>query len=57
MTGAADPAGTGGSPARGTVQRLTDWMRRVRLERKLAVALLIAAVSSGVMTFAAMTGR
>jgi two-component system nitrogen regulation sensor histidine kinase NtrY len=43
--------------ARSTVQRLTDWMRRVKLERKLAIALLIAAVSSGVMTFAAMTGR
>ncbi|MDH3914219.1 MAG: HAMP domain-containing protein, partial [Rhodospirillales bacterium] len=32
-------------------------MRRVRLERKLAIVLLIAAVTSGVMTFAAMTGR
>jgi two-component system nitrogen regulation sensor histidine kinase NtrY len=32
-------------------------MRRVRLERKLAVALLIAAVTSGVTTFAAMTGK
>ena len=31
------------------------WARRVRLERKLAVLLLIAAVSAGVATFAATT--
>jgi two-component system nitrogen regulation sensor histidine kinase NtrY len=56
VTGPEDAADRDGSPARGTVQRLTDWMRRVRLERKLAITLLIAAVTSGVMTFAAMTG-
>ena len=43
------------SKLRVTLQRIGDWMRRVHLERKLAVTLLIAAVSSGVATFVAMT--
>ncbi len=38
-------------------ERFLDWAHRVKLERKLAVALLIAAVTSGTLTFAAMTGR
>jgi two-component system nitrogen regulation sensor histidine kinase NtrY len=57
MTGTAGAADKRETPVRSTVQRLTDWMRRVKLERKLAIVLLVAAVTSGVMTFAAMTGR
>lgn len=57
VTGAKGAAGASESPMRGTVQRIGDWVRRVRLERKLAIALLVAAVTSGIMTFAAMTGR
>ena len=37
--------------------RFLDWTRRVRLERKLAITLLVLAVSSGIATFAAMTGN
>ena len=37
--------------------RFSAWARRVNLERNLAIALLVAAVSAGVATFAAMTGR
>lgn len=44
-------------PLRGRFRRLNLWMRRVKLERKLAIALLVAAVTSGVTTFAAMTGN
>jgi len=39
------------------LQRFSVWARRVRLERKLTLALLIAAVTAGIATFAAMTGR
>ncbi len=45
------------SKLRATLQRIGGWMRRVHLERKLAISLLIAAVSSGVATFAAMTEK
>ena len=37
--------------------RVVDWMHRVRLERKLAFILLVAAVTSGVTTFSALTGN
>ena len=36
-------------------ERFLDWAHRVKLERKLAVALLVAAVTSGTLTFAAMS--
>ena len=49
------PSGTAAQPT--TLQRLSNWTRRVRLERKLAIAFLIAAVTSGITTFAAMTGN
>lgn len=45
------------SPLPGKFLRLTTWMHRVKLERKLAIVLLVAAVTSGVTTFAAMTGN
>ncbi len=57
MTGATGPESASESTMRGTVQRIGDWVRKVKLERKLAIVLLVAAVSSGIMTFAAMTGR
>jgi two-component system, NtrC family, nitrogen regulation sensor histidine kinase NtrY len=38
------------------VRRQVDWARRVGLERKLTVALLIAALVSGLTTYAALTG-
>ena len=41
----------------GLVQRLSRWTRKVKLERKLAIALLVAAVTSGILTFAAMTEK
>ena len=43
------------SPAR-LIRRLTRWGRAVRLERKLAVTLLVGALLSGVATYLAMTG-
>ncbi|WP_051608840.1 sensor histidine kinase NtrY-like [Fodinicurvata fenggangensis] len=43
-------------PAR-LYQRFRAWARHHGLERKLSVILLVAAVLSGVATFAAMTGR
>ena len=50
---------TGGrseSSFRTTLQRFIGWTRRVKLERKLAIGLLIAAITAGVTTFVAMTG-
>jgi two-component system, NtrC family, nitrogen regulation sensor histidine kinase NtrY len=38
------------------VRRQVDWARRVGLERKLTVALLVAALISGFTTYAALTG-
>ena len=38
-------------------RRFSEWAGRVNLERKLAIALLVAAVTAGIATFAAMTGR
>jgi len=38
-------------------QRFHAWAGRVNLERKVAVTLLIAAVTAGLATFGAMTGR
>jgi len=37
------------------VRRLADWAHRVRLSRKLAIALAVAAVVSGFATYAVMT--
>ena len=37
--------------------RFSAWARRVNFERKLALVLLVAAVTAGLATFAAMTGR
>ncbi|HSR71652.1 MAG TPA: two-component sensor histidine kinase, partial [Kiloniellales bacterium] len=38
-------------------RRLAAWAQRVGLERKLALVLLVATVTSGTVTFAAMTGN
>jgi two-component system, NtrC family, nitrogen regulation sensor histidine kinase NtrY len=38
------------------VRRQVDWARRVGLERKLTIALLVAALLSGLATYAALTG-
>jgi two-component system nitrogen regulation sensor histidine kinase NtrY len=48
-------SGTAALPTK--LQRLGAWTRRVRLERRLAIAFLVAAVTSGITTFAAMTGN
>lgn len=48
---AADHAATRGPLAR----KVLDWAHRSRLSRKFAIALAIAAVASGVATYAAMT--
>ncbi len=48
----------GAAPAgRSLVRRLVAWAERVNLERKLAIALMLGAVASGTVTFAAMTGH
>ncbi len=44
-------------PPRSWFQRCVDWARRVRLERKLTIFLLVAAVGCGITTFAATTGH
>ena len=41
----------------GLVQRVSRWTRKVKLERKLAIALLVASVTSGILTFSAMTEK
>ena len=38
------------------VRQQVDWARRVGLERKLTIALLVAAFLSGIATYAALTG-
>ncbi len=38
------------------VRRQLDWARRVGLERKLAIALLAAAIASGLATYGVLTG-
>jgi len=53
---AALPA-TGAGPQRSLIQRCLDWSRRVRLERKFTIFVLILAVTSGLATFAATTGQ
>ena len=53
-----EASGLSAEPAalRGPVIRwLLDWAHRVRLSRKLAIALAVAAVASGFATYAAMT--
>jgi two-component system nitrogen regulation sensor histidine kinase NtrY len=45
------------APWRGLLQGFIRWSRLVRLERKLAIVLLVASVSAGITTFAAMTGN
>ena len=37
------------------LRRLAEWAHRVRLSRKLAIALAVAAVVSGFATYAVMT--
>ncbi len=44
-------------PTRSLLQRGMDWARRVRLERKLTIFLVVAAVGFGLPTFAATTGH
>ena len=49
-----------GLSGRGTAtgfRRFTAWARRVDLERRLTIVLLVATVVSGTVTFAAMTGH
>ncbi len=46
-----------GELPQGLYRRFAAWGRRVNLERKLAIALLVAAVCSGTVTFGAMTGN
>jgi two-component system nitrogen regulation sensor histidine kinase NtrY len=41
----------------GRHRRFANWARRINLERKLAIALLVATVCAGTVTFAAMTGN
>ena len=54
----AGPEAESGNRARETaLRRFSLWSSKVSLERKLTIALLIAAVSAGMATFAAMTGR
>ncbi len=38
-------------------RRFAAWARRVSLERKLAIVLMVATVGAGTVTFAAMTGN
>ena len=40
----------------GRRQRFAGWARRINLERRLAITLLVATVCAGTVTFAAMTG-
>ena len=51
---AAHPSG---SPPQGRHRRFAAWARRVNLERKLAILLLVSTVAAGTATFAAMTGN
>ncbi len=51
---AAHPSGT---PPQGRYRRIAAWAHRVNLERKLAIVLLVATVTAGTVTFAAMTGN
>lgn len=46
----------GSPPSRSFLQRLSHSAKALRLERKLAVGLLLAALASGVATYLAMTG-
>ena len=50
------PATAVGQP-RSLIQRCVDWARRVRLERRFTIFVLILAVTSGIATFAATTGQ
>ncbi len=45
------------APRAGILQRAAAWARRVGLERKLVVLLLIASVGAGVLTFLLTTGN
>ena len=54
--GASAAETSSAAPAR-AIERFTAWARRVNLERKLTVVLLVAAVTAGLATFAAMTER
>ena len=38
------------------VRRRVAWARRIGLERKLAIALLVAAIASGLTTYSVLTG-
>ncbi len=56
---AGSPKETGATgdtaPAEGWVRRFVLWAHRSKLERKVALFLLVAAIASGIATFAAMT--
>jgi two-component system, NtrC family, nitrogen regulation sensor histidine kinase NtrY len=56
-TGQAALPAVAAGPQRSLIQRCIDWSRRVRLERKFTIFVLILAVTSGVATFAATTGQ
>ena len=56
-TTAGPEAESDSRPRETALRRFSLWSSKVSLERKLTIALLIAAVSAGMATFAAMTGR
>ena len=45
------------APRRQALKDFLDWARRINLERKLALGLMIAAIASGIATYWAMTGE
>ena len=45
------------SGSRGLFASFRSWAKRVNLERKLALVLLVGAVTSGTVTLVAMTGN
>ncbi len=55
--GLAEGGASGGNPPASRYRRFAAWAGRVNLERKLAIVLLVATVSAGTVTFAAMTGN
>ena len=57
LSGQAALPAPASTPPRSLLQRCVDWARRVRLERKLTIFLVMAAVGLGLTTFAATTGH
>ncbi|MFD1379191.1 hypothetical protein [Fodinicurvata halophila] len=57
MDDSDSPASENGKLPLRMYRRLKAWSQRYGLERKFSALLLLAAVLSGIATFAAMTGR